>query len=278
MYRIVNQGRLGNEMFQYAMMLALRHKTKGPVFLSSLRDLPNYFEIPLRLQIDHIAYRSYYRAATKIRRNEILPEQDFEDCTKIHSVESLTKADHCSIRGYFQSHRYFEEVDPIVRKHFQVKRGLRQQFQARHRPFNGRSYISVHIRRGDYLNLNLFGDDSGLNLPAEYFLRGIQHAVNETGIDRVCIVSDDPVYASEVALKTEGSIELRHGSVIDDFQIILNANACVSSNSTFSWWGAFLNPKRPFVVAPQYFLGFKNGHEFPHGIMQPEWHQLPVYE
>jgi hypothetical protein len=54
---------------------------------------------------------------------------------------------------------------------------------------------------------------------------------------------------------------------IIDFQFLNNAAACIISNSTFSWWGAYLNPNNPRVIAPRYWVGFHNGKEFPVDII-----------
>jgi len=45
----------------------------------------------------------------------------------------------------------------------------------------------------------------------------------------------------------------------------------ILANSTFSWWGAYLNPNNPVVFAPKYWLGFKVNLEYPKGIMSVDW-------
>jgi hypothetical protein len=57
----------------------------------------------------------------------------------------------------------------------------------------------------------------------------------------------------------------------------MHADICILSNSTFSWWGAWLNDKKDKIVhAPRYFLGWKTQKEFPENIYPSTWNLISV--
>jgi hypothetical protein len=62
-----------------------------------------------------------------------------------------------------------------------------------------------------------------------------------------------------------------------DFQHLLNADVCIISNSTFSWWGAWLNNKPTKVIyAPKYFMGWRIKKEIPDHIYPIDWTLIDV--
>ncbi len=58
---------------------------------------------------------------------------------------------------------------------------------------------------------------------------------------------------------------------IIDFQFIIHADICILSNSSFSWWGAYLNIKQPKIIAPRYWLGRADNKELPVNVIPDSW-------
>lgn len=107
--------------------------------------------------------------------------------------------------------------------------------------------IVVHVRRGDYLQLENLGV-----LPDEYYGMALR-ALGATARDRVIVVSDAPIEAVQM-LSRSGfrAMTFDSGSLLGDFSAVLSAERVVIANSTFSWWaatfGTALHPQQ--VVAP----------------------------
>ena len=65
--------------------------------------------------------------------------------------------------------------------------------------------------------------------------------------------------------------------VITDLQFIINAQTCILSCSTFSWWGAWLNEiENKTIFVPEHFLGFKVNKEYPVKIIPNSWTKVKV--
>jgi hypothetical protein len=141
------------------------------------------------------------------------------------------------------------------------------------------------VRRTDYVTIL-----DGLALPAAYYRRSLD-LLDVAPQTPVLFIGDD---LSEVRAVFGGGPQVRfeENSAPLDFQLLLNAQALVLSNSTFAWWGAWLNtlPSRQ-VLAPRDWLGWTRrtgwrvrpggrwgsvSWEYPPAIVPDGWIQVPV--
>ncbi|MDE5560860.1 MAG: alpha-1,2-fucosyltransferase [Bacteroidaceae bacterium] len=165
------------------------------------------------------------------------------------------------LHGYFQSERYFNK--PLVRHLFQMEDSVRTRLEEKYGTLLRLHPISINVRRGDYLRV----EDYHPVQPFSYF----EAAIACLGADRHFLVtSDDTVWCRE---NFAGS----NFHVIDDVTPVENLylqSMCyghIISNSTYSWWGAWLDPKiNSPVVAPKRWFGPRLAHLsiadlIPHG-------------
>ena len=132
--------------------------------------------------------------------------------------------------------------------------------------------ISVHIRRGDYLNLQ---DSFGV-LSSEYYQSAINFTLKNSSKQyaRVLVFSDDFVLAKKLFSNIEISLPIQFAESPDDYpeeslMLMSKSDALVISNSSFSWWAAQLGNKSKFVVRPsKWFRGMSD----PEELFPPEWH------
>jgi hypothetical protein len=174
--------------------------------------------------------------------------------------------------GYYQSLKYFARSEQDIRKIFTIKEKFVAKYNKKYAGFSDKKTIVVHIRRTDYLQ---YGKASlggpGMCLPDDYFLRCLQMI---DGIDAYCLIfiSDDIQYARAQFASRYPAARFEQNEEIIDFQLLTNADILIISNSSFAWWGAYLNPKRDKkVFAPKYWLGFKVRKEYPVNIVLPSW-------
>jgi hypothetical protein len=176
------------------------------------------------------------------------------------------------LHGYWQSPRYFGDADRL-RSDLAMTTPLdAENTSMAARITSAAVPVSFHVRRGDYT-----AGDSYAACPADYYRRAADALSQQTGQPLTCFVfSNDPTWASD-------NLSLGHETVIVDlndeatghFDMALMA-ACthnVIANSTFSWWGAWLNPNPDkTVIAPAQWFAKDKLHN--PDLCPPEWLRL----
>jgi hypothetical protein len=159
------------------------------------------------------------------------------------------------IEGYFQSKRYFAGHAATIRADLTPKaapdpenaRWL-AEIQAEPRA------VSLHVRRGDYVRSAHFAARHGTCTP-DYYARALDHIVRQMGTAPVIFAfSDDPDWVRD-NLRLPAEIRIpSHNDASRNAEDLRLMSACrhhIIANSSFSWWGAWLNPREDkIVVAP----------------------------
>lgn len=177
------------------------------------------------------------------------------------------------IFGFFQTYKYLEQPE--------VRNLIDSLFLSSTSEWFGKclsdmqelNTISVHIRRGDYINLQ---DSFGI-LSSDYYNSAIKFTLENSSIkyDRVLVFSDDFVLAKKLFSNVEVSLPVQFAESPENFPeetlfLMSKSDALVISNSSFSWWAAQLGNKSKFVVRPsKWFRAMSD----PQDLFPPEWHQ-----
>ena len=132
--------------------------------------------------------------------------------------------------------------------------------------------VSIHVRRGDYLNGYYF-ETLGKICDIDYYKRAIALINKEVNDPYFYIFSDDPGYVAE-NLKIENATYVDFNRGRDSWQDMYLMSQCkhnIIANSTFSWWGAWLNTNlNKIVIAPNRWFANMDNDE----IVLPEWIRL----
>lgn len=264
-------GGLGNQMFQYAAgrALAVRHGTTLKLDISNFGGNPerNYrlaaFDIKASiadkgeieaLRRDNVVQRLFRRMpllATTIRISHVR-ERFFQ-----YDSGFSTLPDNVYLDGYWQSERYFHDIEDIIRADF--------TFVAEPDPVNreiaGRiantDSVAVHVRRGDYVSNAVARDYHGV-LALEYYNRAVSWICGQVAEPHFYVFSDDPAWARD-NLRVDHPVEyIDHNPPNRDYEDLRLMALCrnqVVANSSFSWWGAWLNhnPKKKIVAPARWF-------------------------
>ena len=260
-------GKLGNQMFEFAFARTIANRLHTYLAIANTCDLHKYFRSICTHEniINNIPYlRTRYR-----RKIKSLKEAYYIDCSdcRVEPKEQLKKVrDDAYYYGFFQSVEFFDRKG--VLSWFRIKLKYKKEFDALlGKEFRNNKTIVAHVRRGDYLThgLSIGSKVADVSLPKAYY-DACFGQIKDVDNYQIYFIGDDMDYAKEVG-KEYKNVKFIHETEITDMQLLINADICIISNSTFAWWGAYLNRKlNKKVYAPKYFLGYYEKDEFPKGI------------
>lgn len=267
------QGQLGNQLFQIAFIRLASKMLKE--FYVIIDDnaygciVDRYFKLRF---YENKYFRRFLNFYFYLIQRKI---HEFNNWQEPDEVLNSLKPD-VLYKGFFQSEKFIGNTS--IKNTFRVKDKYTKIFLEKYGDFFRKNKVLViHIRLRDYLEI---GDEKfggkGLHLPFEYYQRAIEQ-IKLDAHTKVLVISDDYEYVKHnFKLSVPFSVEENH--FIIDFLLLINANQLIISNSSFSWWGAFLNSKKDLkVIAPKFWLGFKINKNYPVEIIRSSWSTVSVY-
>jgi hypothetical protein len=156
------------------------------------------------------------------------------------------------LHGYFQSEKYFADIAEHIRAELTLKEAATGKSAEWLDQIDTAPSVSLHVRRGDYVSSTKAAATHGTCSP-DYYRNAVARMADQAGIDPVIFIfSDDPDWAREkLELPFETHIVTAGGAAHEDLRLMSACRHHVIANSSFSWWGAWLNPKPDkIVVAP----------------------------
>lgn len=268
-------GGLGNQMFQYAFArkLALKHGVELKLDISGFEkhlNSDNYtnrnFELPVFNIAQNIATDEEIAIFRKSKVGKIkdnlslrlgLGSSNFYLREPYaHFFEKALKAPaNTYIDGYWHSEKYFSDIREILMKDFEIKAPLSTETIsiAEKLKRNGNS-VSIHVRRGDYIS-NFLNTKIYAQCDADYYLRAIDYIARSISDPHFYVLSDEPEWFAQ-HVQTDHPVEYVNYDLTkknyEDLYIMSQCKHNIIANSSFSWWGAWLNRNSDkIVVAPE---------------------------
>jgi hypothetical protein len=275
---------LGNQMFQYAFAKSLEIKTGRRVFIDieclekkAIGDMfgsdkvRNYglgnFNISLK-QVNRLKRccwnytqgdKWYYEIIDILLDKgkypyKYLSQKGYKDISlPVPAFEDIAPNNY--IKGWFQSESYFKNIRDVLLREFEPKNKIEFPVKLLNIILNNNS-VSIHIRRGDYKKSKMMLDKS-------YYKKAIELISGKISNPIWIVFSDDIEYVKS-NYNFNGDVLFVDGSYgLEDFEQLILMSKCknnIIANSTFSWWGAWLNQnENKYVVAPdKWFANQKN--------------------
>lgn len=266
---------LGNQMFLYAAAkaLALRHKTR------LLADM-SYYSDESQRKLPAEAGRRFYELDRFNVTTEELPGYEGMIIRRVRSRRFLKKMhaivpclvcralgsrrhfvhycekgprfdktvlrlpDNVILEGYFVSYKYFEDCGDVIRRDLAFRQppdGANQNLLNEIAAVNA---VSIHVRRGDYITNKVVTERFGL-CSLDYYRRAVQHVAQKVQAPVFYVFSDDPEWSQQHLKIDYPCVYVTHNTLEKGYEDIRLMTACkhnIIANSTFSWWGAWLNP------------------------------------
>lgn len=171
---------------------------------------------------------------------------------------------------YFQSEKYFINISDNIRQEFTLKKELSNKAQEVLGNIENTDSVSLHIRRGDYVvdkNINAFHGICGM----DYYQRAIELIKEKISHPTFFIFSDDITWAKD-NLKGPEFVFVSNPEIEDVEELVLMSKCKynIIANSSFSWWGAWLNNNLDkIVIAPQKWFNDKKANK--NQILPEKW-------
>ena len=277
MTRLGKDGQLGNQLFQYALLRAISEKTGYEMAIpknytgekkNGLVELS-----PFAIEAPALPAGTTFANTFKYERVKYNPDV-------------FSQPDGTDYVGWYQSEKYFADIAPTIRREFRFNSQITSTVSTfidelkadRPKP---PMIISLHVRRGDYLE---YSDKFRVLTPAYYqtALAKIHNYSTYTANDPLPIVlvfSDDiPWCRANLFLQDVQIVFFTSPSHWHDMCAMSMCDHHVMSASSFSWWGAWLNPNpSKIVIAPKPWFG-SGLPEDTTDLIPDSWTQLETME
>jgi hypothetical protein len=269
---------LGNQLFQYAagLYFADRYKGKVVVLQEPVEGLISHgqyhrpfllsqFQItsPIRLQnrFDHrmlaLSPRSLrFTAPVKALGGIAVRHERREQRYSFHEDLGLSRGvRRLYVSGYWQAWQYADRVSDKVRSELRLREPAQgRNLETLERIGSAPVSVSLHVRRGDYT----LAAEGNIALPLSYYSRAIER-IRERFTNPVFFVFSDDIEFARANLPTDIERVFVEGnddfSSQEDMRLMYSCQHHIIANSSFSWWGAWLNPSPDkVVVAPRHWL------------------------
>lgn len=271
---MVYTGGLGNQLFQYS--LAKYFEVNG---CKVTADITHYmyiksrkFELNRIFRNIHLKFATdntyeYYVLKDKVSKIEGLNEKyvyvepDIKNFKQYDVSDEWGNINRGIVKGYFQTYLFADGLRDTLLKCFEFpvisNKGLQELIDG----MMNKNSVSVHVRRGDYLTEK----ERRLNgiCDMQYYIRAIKMIKERVKNPQFYIFSDDIVWCKEnFKIKESIYIESEMIENYEDWQDMYLMSRCkhnIIANSSFSWWGAWLNEnERKIVIAPKRWDNFCN--------------------
>lgn len=279
------KGGMGNQMFQYAFGRALQHSaTKHSKNLKLLLDTssftnPNESDTRRPYELVHFNINAdVTKNVPKLQSRffELIVEATkkvtalFNNINQVSYVPSLLNPPYKKVyEGYWQSTKYFSEIENELRQEFTLRQPLNEAAKAVYEQIkNDDNSVSVFYRRTDYVG------HKDLDIGSEDYQRRAIKKMRELVPEMNLYVMSDDIKWVEGNVKFDTPVKFVSSPLITPHEEMYLASNCrhhIIPNSTFAWWSAWLNYRSDkIVIAPKIWSNTHN-HDWYADIVPEEW-------
>jgi hypothetical protein len=257
-------GRLGNQMFQYAALLAAAKRLNTECVLPARIDKnASKFETIndlIEFNVKDLEETKCFKFVHPDEYNKYYLKhftKYYREPTFCFDPNFLNIDDGTNIIGYFQSEKYFKQYRKEIINIFSLK-NPGEKFYYYQKFINANKPTSIHVRRGDYVNKKNFHNSLADTL---YYIYAVEKIKSIDSNRKFLVFSDDIEFCKNY-------FQNYFEEYVDDFFYVTDTSGpeeiklqsfCrdnIIANSSFSWWGAWLNEnKENKVIAPAKWFG-----------------------
>jgi|UniRef100_A0A6C0CTX2 hypothetical protein len=258
------RGGLGNQLFEIITTLSYAIDYNHLFYFENTYTLNNgvtqrhtYWNSLLIFLKKHLTETTYINKLTVVKEKSFNYEE----------LPLITPLDNIILEGFFQSHKYFEKNFRKIYDYLQFE-VLKKKATSKYN-YDYKEFISMHFRHGDYKHLQDFHPI----LNYKYYENSLKEILKKTNnkfqkILFFCEKEDNEEIEQIIDTlkkKITNCVFIKVIDEIEDWQQLLLMSACshnIIANSTFSWWGAYLNTNPTKIVCyPEVWFGPKLTHD-----------------
>lgn len=268
-------GRLGNQIFQYSFIKSIADKESTiisynfedilelfdsiPKVINIQKKIPKFlirkFALPLLGFLAQIKFITSYKIDSYNENGFVVPDISYKKSKGLLPIIYIYPC-------FAQSEIFFKQG--IVRN-----LTIKETYVEKAEEFlslipNNYQKVFVHVRRGDYIHFSILGKMGG-TLPITYYRNRIRWYEENIANPFFVFLTDDPEFV-ECCFESVPNKVISNNSMLVDFTIITLCEYGVMSNSSFSWWSAYMMKSRKKVFSPKYWLGWKSRVDYHKGI------------
>lgn len=283
---------LGNQMFQYAFFCALREiSSDTKMDISEFKHRKHHYGYELEKIFNIVPV---YATRKEVETLADVSKDFFSDFRRkflnIHLKTSgmlitegeigagfhseLLHRQNTYFQGYWQTEKYFNTIKEIIKGNFTFKIELDAENRQLANQISTCNSVSIHIRRGDYMKSRRFHQTGSVCSPA-YYRRAIDYIQSHTKDAFFFFFSDDIDWV-KANLEFPNACYVENNKGKDSYMDMQLMSLCkhnIIANSSFSWWGAWLNSySEKIVIAPD--IWFRNV-DMP-DIIPDDWIRIAV--
>jgi hypothetical protein len=234
-------GGLGNQMFQYSVARSISIRTNTELYIDNA-EFKRYTVHPYTLNNFNITENIWHDT----KHISTYKEKAFNYDESVKNINTDIR-----LMGYWQTERYFTDIRDVLLKDFTLKTPLTDIANTDIlNKINKTNSVSVHFRRGDYIN-----HENYVSLNMDYYHTAIRQYDNPT----LFVFSDDIDWVKSNFNSEHEThyIDFNRGKGWNDLYLTSQCKHNIMANSSFSWWGSWLNTnKKKLVICPtQWFKG-----------------------
>jgi hypothetical protein len=288
-------GGIGNQMFQYAAARRVSYVNNSQLkldlswFTESGPWTNRKYELGVFNIVSKIATHSEVVKLKTRKQNPLtrrLPgflKKIVFHTNQTHIIEKrfsfdpdiLNIKDNVYLDGFWQSEKYFIDIEQIIRKEFTCKADTTEKNYQLSNIIASTESVSVHIRRGDYVTLKQANEFHGLCKP-DYYSRAVDIIAKQVDKPVFFVFSDDIAWAKcnlDIGYETVFIDNNDPDKGYEDLRLMSLCKHHIIANSSFSWWGTWLNPSpHKIVISP--LAWFKESSQCTSDLIPSTWIRL----
>lgn len=231
---LAKYGQLGNQMFQYALLVGIKYKIGADIIIDSEVEKLSYL-----FDFFDLKECKVYKFTT----DNLYQEPHYHYDSKVFDIQKDT-----NFRGYFQTEKYFNHCREFIKKEFKFKNYIEDRVYSFLKQYENKNLVSVHVRRGDY---EVYQDAHPL-CTIEYYNAAMDIL---DGDNVVFICTSNDIEWCKKNIKRH-NIVYNYQDIAHDMCLISKCQDHIIANSTFSWWGSWLSEyENKKIIAPKNWFG-----------------------